>query len=342
MKYYTVLFDENEDTGLFGISVVGNPAMESMFLTLKKDEKPLQLAEVDRKEKTLLGVALIPDKPIYRNVEGEEFYITFPKETIKAAAHSFIKNGYQKNSSLEHETKLEGMSVVEAWIVKDPENDTANAYGLPKEDIVEGAFVVKMKCDNEEIYNKALSGEIKGFSIDGLFNLKEINLKSDEMDVTKLGEKIAESFEATLKKYFNPKETEEEKQVKLALSAIEGVENIEALEALKNDYEDGFYEKVKEQYEAKEVELKKVDEDNEVTKLVAELTDNFGKKIEEIKLESQKEKEVLEAEIVKLKSEKEELETKLAAKKIVHAPIENKKRWEEMTPLERYRESKAV
>ena len=101
MKYYTVLFDENEDTGLFGISVVGNPAMESMFLTLKKDEKPLQLAEVDRKEKTLLGVALIPDKPIYRKVEGEEFYITFPKETIKAAAHSFIKNGYQKNSSLE-------------------------------------------------------------------------------------------------------------------------------------------------------------------------------------------------------------------------------------------------
>ena len=56
---------------------------------------------------------------------------------------------------------------MQSWVVKDPKNDTANAYGLPKEDIKEGSWIVLYKCDNKEIYNKAINGEIKGFSIDG-------------------------------------------------------------------------------------------------------------------------------------------------------------------------------
>lgn len=180
MKTYEAIFEEDSEN-VFSISLVDNPAMESMFIALSKDEikKEINFAEVDKKERTLLGVALIPDKPIYRNQNGEEFYITFPKETIKASAHNFFTKGFQNNSTIEHETKIEGISFVEAWIVKDPKNDTAIAYGLPKDDIVEGAWVVKMKCDNDEIYQKALDGEVKGFSIDGMFNLKEINLKSE-------------------------------------------------------------------------------------------------------------------------------------------------------------------
>lgn len=200
MKVYEVLFNEDEDKGLYGISVVGNPAMESSFIALKK-QSPIQLAEVDRKERTLLGVVLIPDKEIYRNIDGEEFYIRFPKATIKAAAHAFLKNGYQNNSALEHDVQLNGMSVVEAWIVKDPEMDTANAYGLPKSDIVEGAFVVKMKCDNEEIYNKALNGEITGFSIDGLFSLKQLKLNKNEevMDKKSIIEAVKEALNLSKK-----------------------------------------------------------------------------------------------------------------------------------------------
>jgi len=158
---------------------VDDPAMESKFIALKKQEKQIKLAEVDKLERTLLGVVLIPNKPIYRNQNGEEFYITFPKETIQASAHNFLKSGFQLNSKLEHEHPIVGISFVESWIVKDPKNDTANAYGLDKDDIIEGSWIVKMKCENDDIYKKALSGEINGFSIDGLFNLKEVNLKSN-------------------------------------------------------------------------------------------------------------------------------------------------------------------
>ena len=178
IKTYEAIFDSAKKN-VYSISLVDDPAMESKFIALKKQEKQIKLSEVDKLERTLLGVVLIPNKPIYRNQNGEEFYITFPKETIQASAHNFLKSGFQLNSKLEHEHPIVGISFVESWIVKDPKNDTANAYGLDKDDIIEGSWIVKMKCENDEIYQKALSGEINGFSIDGLFNLKEVNLKSN-------------------------------------------------------------------------------------------------------------------------------------------------------------------
>lgn len=191
---YEAVYDEESDN-IYSVSLVESPAMESAFITLKKQTESIKLAEVDKKERTLLGIALIPNKPIYRNQDGSEFYITFPKETIQASAHDFLKKGFQLNSKLEHEDEIKGISFVESWIVKDPKNDTANAYSLPKEDIVEGAWVLKMKCDNDEIYNKALSGEIKGFSIDGLFSLKEVKSKNNLSMSKTVADAIKDGFE---------------------------------------------------------------------------------------------------------------------------------------------------
>jgi len=166
IKTYEAIFDAAKKN-VYSISLVDDPAMESMFIALKKHNEPIKLAEVDKIERTLLGVVLIPDKPIYRNQNGEEFYITFPKETIQASAHNFFKSGFQLNSKLEHESEIDGISFVESWVVKDPKNDTANAYGLDKNDIVEGSWIVKMKCDNDEIYQKIRK---KGFCIELLYD----------------------------------------------------------------------------------------------------------------------------------------------------------------------------
>ena len=173
------------------------PAMSSEFITLNKQEE-IKLAQVDDVKFLLAGVVLIPDKDVYRNQGGKEFNIRFSKETIEEVANNFILEGYQGNSSLEHEEKLNGVSIVQSWVVKDPKNDTANAYGLPKEDIKEGSWIVLYKCDNKEIYNKAINGEIKGFSIDGLFSLEEINLKRETMkeDLVNLKNDLLSEFKA--------------------------------------------------------------------------------------------------------------------------------------------------
>jgi hypothetical protein len=91
--------------------------------------------------------------------------------------YNFQKQGYQTNSSIEHDEDIIGVSFVEQWQVRDENMDTAISLGLkPKK----GSWVAVMKCDNDEIYQKAKSGEIKGFSIDAFLTLKEIKLNSNK------------------------------------------------------------------------------------------------------------------------------------------------------------------
>ncbi len=177
MKTYEVEFNEQQDKGIYAVSLVEDPAMEGMFIALNKQEQ-IKLAKVDEEQRILLGVALVPDKPILRLTdEGEEFQIIFRKDTIKKSAHAFFKNNYNNNSSLEHETRLSGVSFVESWIIDDEKNDKSRAYGI-KEPV--GSWMVAMKVDSDEVWNEYVkTGAVKGFSIDGLFSLKEVKLKSD-------------------------------------------------------------------------------------------------------------------------------------------------------------------
>lgn len=178
METYEVLFKEGETTGVYGISLVNDPAMESLFIALSKEE-PLQLKSVDTEKRIVMGAVLIPNKPVYRSQNGKEFNIVFPEETIRLASEAFLKNGHQKSSTLEHdiEAKLSGVSIVESWLVENPKNDKANVYGF---DLPKGSWMASMKIDNEEIWNDFVkTGKVKGFSIDGFFDLEQVNLKSE-------------------------------------------------------------------------------------------------------------------------------------------------------------------
>ena len=104
MITYEAVYDPDSEN-VYSVSLVEKPAMETHFIALEKHENTIQLAEVDKKEFTLLGICLIPDKRIYRNQKDKngvqkEFYITFPKETIKASAHDFFTKGFQTNTRL--------------------------------------------------------------------------------------------------------------------------------------------------------------------------------------------------------------------------------------------------
>lgn len=182
METYRVTFNENQDKGVYALSVVEDPAMEGMFIALNKDEE-IKLAKVNEEQRILMGVALIPDKLIYRNQGGREFNITFSKETIKDIAHAFLKNGYQRESTIEHETPIDGVSVVESWIIEDEQHDKSRAYGF---DYPIGSWMATMKVDNQEVWNDFVkTGKIKGFSIDGMFGLEKVNLNNANMSETK-------------------------------------------------------------------------------------------------------------------------------------------------------------
>ena len=169
MNIIELIIDENEElSGIEAVSVVENPAIEEYFVALKEDDKLVRLAEVNEEKRMLMGAALIPNKPIYRNSNGNEFYIYFSKETIVRASQIFLQKGNQNKSTLEHQKDLlQDMSVVESWIVEDEKMDKSNLYGLS---MPVGTWMITMKVENDEIWGKVRENTIRGFSIEGYFS----------------------------------------------------------------------------------------------------------------------------------------------------------------------------
>lgn len=193
METYRVNFIEGETTGVYGISLVNDPAMESMFIALSKEEQ-FQLKSVDNEQRIVCGAVLIPEKPIYRNQNGKEFNIVFPAQTIKLASENFFKKGYQSSSTIEHDvdSKIKGVTIVESWIKTDLINDKSVVYGM-NEPI--GTWYASMKIDNDEIWNDFVkTGKVKGFSIDGFFDLEQVNLKTENNMIEQIVDAIKSGF----------------------------------------------------------------------------------------------------------------------------------------------------
>jgi len=160
-----ILDEEQEESGIEAISIVESPAIESDFVALSAEE--IKLAEVDKEKKILLGALLIPNKPIYRNGEEGEYYIFFSKDTIVKASQMYLKNGYQNKSTLEHDQALNGLTLVESWIVEDEVMDKSRKYGL---NVPVGTWMGAVKVNNDEIWQEYVkTNKVKGFSIEGYF-----------------------------------------------------------------------------------------------------------------------------------------------------------------------------
>lgn len=168
MEIIELIIDENDEySGIEAISVVSAPAIEEDFIALKSEEQ-IRLAEISKERRLLIGAALIPDKPIYRKSGGQEFYIFFSKETVAKASQLFLKAGNQGKATMEHtDQKLQGMTVVESWLIEDEVHDKSRKYGL---DMPLGTWMVAMKVDNDDVWNNYVKeGKVKGFSIEGYF-----------------------------------------------------------------------------------------------------------------------------------------------------------------------------
>ena len=196
MRIVELIIDEKDETsGIDAVSVVSSPAIESDFIALKKHE--IELKEVDAEKRILMGAALIPNKQIYRkNDKNEEYYIYFSEETVRKASELFFMNSNQNNATLEHKQKLEGMSVVESWITEG-KNDKSMNYGF---NFPKGTWVISMKVNNDEIWQKVKDGEVKGFSIEGHFvDQYEMSLQENEED------EIIKKLKDLISKYENSK-----------------------------------------------------------------------------------------------------------------------------------------
>ena len=160
-----VLDEDNNEIGIEAISVVENPAIEEDFIALNSNI--IELKEADKEKKLLVGALLIPNKPIYRRSGDDEYYIYFSKETVVKASQMYLMNGNQSKATLEHEHDINGLTLVESWIVEDEVHDKSRKFGM---NVPVGTWMGSVKVNNDEVWNDFVkTGKVKGFSIEGYF-----------------------------------------------------------------------------------------------------------------------------------------------------------------------------
>ena len=189
------------DSETYAISLVESPAIESDFVALAKEEEEKQQVFLESNEKHMLyGAALIPDKDIYRNNGEQEFYINFTKESIERMSQDFMKEYRQYEVKTDHDNIANEVCVVESWLVSDSYKDKSNALGI---NVPEGTWMVGMKVNNIETWERIKAGELKGFSVESMISLEEfskqnndnMNIETNDMGFwNKMKEVLAEAF----------------------------------------------------------------------------------------------------------------------------------------------------
>jgi hypothetical protein len=141
----------------------------------------------DEEQKIVVGPAMIPNMEIPRKDEdGDIYYVKFSEETIKEIMMKFMKEARTNATNQDHqEDNLAGAYVYESWLVEDPETDKANLkYGF---NVPQGTWMVSMKVDDKETWKRVKNGELKGFSVEGMFsNLEEIQTVKQYIKIMKI------------------------------------------------------------------------------------------------------------------------------------------------------------
>ena len=171
---YKIVIDDSETTGMEAISFVNMPAIESDFLKLnnnKKEPKLIVLEKEGEYKQVLAGLALVPNKPMYRNNEGFEYYVYFEAQEIEKIRDKFHKSKLTDVVNLQHNSKdVVDAYLIESYIVNSEERlNEVKSQGI--DDAVMGAWYVQYKIEDKEVFKKALDGELNGFSIEIRGNL---------------------------------------------------------------------------------------------------------------------------------------------------------------------------
>ena len=186
MKRFELKKKDWLDSSVFRIALVESPAIETDFIFLSKQDFPIQLS-VQEEKRMIYSPVLIPDKIIPRVTDaGDPYEIYFSGDTIEEIAKDYMLKKVtlgEWNSEHDENQKLEGVDVVENWIVQNPLNDKATELGfkVPAKTWMQGTYI-----SNDEVWAKIKDGTYKGISVEADMNHELTQLNKSEMSNTNL------------------------------------------------------------------------------------------------------------------------------------------------------------
>ena len=162
-----IIEDDSQELAIDAISLVTSPAIEQDFVFFGKEKNNLTFAKLDEEKRMLISPALIPNKQIFRHDPNtdSDYYVYFSKDTVRKASELYLRHNNHHKATYQHQDRVSGVLTVESWI-KEGDSDKSKLYGY---DLPNGTWFVKMKIENDELWQKIKSGELKGLSIEGYF-----------------------------------------------------------------------------------------------------------------------------------------------------------------------------
>lgn len=324
MKTYELIYPDG-GIGVFKVSLVKNPAVETTLMKFSSEEK---MYFSNEEKRVVYAPAMIPNKMIFRNnIQGEPANVFYTAETIEKLQQNYFRNKGNFSTNLDHaDNNIEGVFPFESWIVQNKEIDKSKDMGF---DVPNGTWMMGHKIDNDSVWNDYIkTGKIDGLSI-------EASLLHKEQLINKVNMSKLDAVIEAIKQVFSAEEAE---------TVVETTE-VEMAEDKKEDSEEAPIEDANKEAETLEemVDEPAVEEavDSEEVATEAE-----GVDVEELKAEN----EALKAELASVKEElakseadKVKAETDLtkmaketpAAVAIKNAPKEVSKKYEEMSNFEK-------
>jgi hypothetical protein len=172
---------ELKEQGIQNIALVDSPAMLTEFLAFS-EQKPYEFKMALQEEQRIITApVIVADLPIYRKVDDKEFYVVYKKDTNMQILQKYMLDGNQRKVKLTHDTSdlSKGVFVFEVFI-----SDASRGIKQPEGfDLPDGTIFCSMKINNDDIWKRVKSGEVKGVSLEGFFDLEqEIELDQNEIE----------------------------------------------------------------------------------------------------------------------------------------------------------------
>ena len=158
----------DDETGMFKISLVDDPAVMSNFQAFDAAKKPMMYAIQDEEKRLVRGCIMRCDFPIYRVDKSlGEYYVIYKADTIRAMAEKYLLEGRQNDVNLMHQadTDVDGVQMVQYFI----KGDGVQVEGF--DDCADGSLFGEFHVVNDDVWAEIKAGTYKGFSLEGVFDL---------------------------------------------------------------------------------------------------------------------------------------------------------------------------
>jgi hypothetical protein len=224
---------EDLEQGVDATALVENPAIQRNWMAFK-EHKSYEFKTHNEDKRILAGALMVADFPMYRNMNGKEFFVKFSSETIEQLADRMVLNNKLTAFNFEHDAKKELADMhIQQFFIINTELGVNTPIGF--EELPNGSLFAFVKVNNEQVWNDYVkTGIVKGFSIEGNFATKEefseqqiineleqINKINNMSDALKKLNELADKLKAKFSEGYPEKEEEKkEEEVKMAEATL--------------------------------------------------------------------------------------------------------------------------